>query len=148
MPQFRKLLSLPVELRLEIYSQCTAFSLLQLSHTCSALHHEINKYPAIIKNTYGYWDPKAYESRSTDSSYERWRRASAHHKRPVEYEAGFAGMAFNLHLVSWLRDEEEYILFLRQARSWRGPEVLPDVEPPLIRPGKPNRRRRIRFLLL
>ncbi|RPA78348.1 hypothetical protein BJ508DRAFT_329288 [Ascobolus immersus RN42] len=36
------LLSLPFELRLDIYYQCTAFTLLQLSHTCHFFRSEIN----------------------------------------------------------------------------------------------------------
>ncbi|RPA78322.1 hypothetical protein BJ508DRAFT_416570 [Ascobolus immersus RN42] len=43
------LLTLPPELRLDIYRQCSAFTLLQLSHTCTHLRSEINACPAIIR---------------------------------------------------------------------------------------------------
>ncbi|RPA82259.1 hypothetical protein BJ508DRAFT_325790 [Ascobolus immersus RN42] len=45
---------LPLELRLEIYSNCTALSLLQLSHVCTFFRSEINRYPSIIKSTRGF----------------------------------------------------------------------------------------------
>src|SRR5690606_6833220 len=53
--QTAAIFSLPVEIRLEIYSQCaSAFTLLQLSHTSSHLHHEINEYPALFASLFGY----------------------------------------------------------------------------------------------
>ncbi|RPA87393.1 hypothetical protein BJ508DRAFT_59285 [Ascobolus immersus RN42] len=45
----RSLLDLPLELRLEIYSFCPAFTLLQLSHSISFFYYEINQYPAILR---------------------------------------------------------------------------------------------------
>ncbi|RPA87075.1 hypothetical protein BJ508DRAFT_95717 [Ascobolus immersus RN42] len=48
------LLDLPTELRLEIYSQCSALTLLQLSHTCASLNAEINSRPSIFKKAPGY----------------------------------------------------------------------------------------------
>ncbi|RPA72197.1 hypothetical protein BJ508DRAFT_419586 [Ascobolus immersus RN42] len=58
------LLLLPTEIRLEIYSNCTAFTLLQLSHTSTELHREINAYPGLIGKTYGYICPEVYDYRS------------------------------------------------------------------------------------
>ncbi|RPA78377.1 hypothetical protein BJ508DRAFT_329319 [Ascobolus immersus RN42] len=49
------LLSLPLELRLEIYRQCTAFTLLNLSHANTRLRNEVNNEPAIFTSAYGYY---------------------------------------------------------------------------------------------
>ncbi|RPA86294.1 hypothetical protein BJ508DRAFT_302194 [Ascobolus immersus RN42] len=48
-----RFLSLPIEIRLEVYSRCPIFSLLQLSHTSSQLHQEINDYPSIFRSAFG-----------------------------------------------------------------------------------------------
>ncbi|RPA84446.1 hypothetical protein BJ508DRAFT_38407 [Ascobolus immersus RN42] len=53
-PAPARLLLLPPELRLEIYSHCTAFTLLLLSQTCTALRAEINSVPDILLRSYGY----------------------------------------------------------------------------------------------
>ncbi|RPA80413.1 hypothetical protein BJ508DRAFT_362602 [Ascobolus immersus RN42] len=54
-------LKLPTEIRLEIYSHCTAFTLVQLYHTCATLHNEIERYPSIYQTSFGYgpsqWSP-------------------------------------------------------------------------------------------
>ncbi|RPA78353.1 hypothetical protein BJ508DRAFT_329294 [Ascobolus immersus RN42] len=52
--------TLPVELRLEIYSHCTAFTLIMLSHFCRRLYLEINKYPSVYTHCYGYTKPKPF----------------------------------------------------------------------------------------
>ncbi|RPA78234.1 hypothetical protein BJ508DRAFT_416593 [Ascobolus immersus RN42] len=49
-----RLFDLPPELRLAIYTQCTALALLQLAHTSSPLHSEINANPAIFNTLWGY----------------------------------------------------------------------------------------------
>ncbi|RPA84448.1 hypothetical protein BJ508DRAFT_323712 [Ascobolus immersus RN42] len=52
-PLFR----IPPELRLEIYSHISAYSLLNLSYTCSKHRHEINALPiSTLHNSYGYKD--------------------------------------------------------------------------------------------
>ncbi|RPA78359.1 hypothetical protein BJ508DRAFT_329299 [Ascobolus immersus RN42] len=48
------LLRLPTELLLEIYGYCSAFTLLQLSHTHPRLYAEINGFPQILQRTFGY----------------------------------------------------------------------------------------------
>ncbi|RPA78338.1 hypothetical protein BJ508DRAFT_156272 [Ascobolus immersus RN42] len=59
MPQpslFHAILSLPLELRLDIYTQCTAFTLLQLPHTSHFFRTELNSptvRPLIL--TKGSW---------------------------------------------------------------------------------------------
>ncbi|RPA82840.1 hypothetical protein BJ508DRAFT_360809 [Ascobolus immersus RN42] len=47
-------LRLPTEIRLAIYSSCTAFSLLQLTHTCARLRAEIKSVPEIISASDGF----------------------------------------------------------------------------------------------
>ncbi|RPA85733.1 hypothetical protein BJ508DRAFT_166997 [Ascobolus immersus RN42] len=48
------LLALPLDLRLEIYDHCSAFSLLQLISTSSQLRTEIKPQKAIIARSFGY----------------------------------------------------------------------------------------------
>ncbi|RPA87068.1 hypothetical protein BJ508DRAFT_95669 [Ascobolus immersus RN42] len=50
----RTLLNLPIELRLEIYTHCSAFALLQLTQTCKQVYEEINARHSIYENAYGY----------------------------------------------------------------------------------------------
>ncbi|RPA80968.1 hypothetical protein BJ508DRAFT_326817 [Ascobolus immersus RN42] len=57
------LLALPVELRLEIYSFCTAFSLLHLSFVCCQLRFEITNEPGIYTTSYGYAFPDCHPQR-------------------------------------------------------------------------------------
>ncbi|RPA78349.1 hypothetical protein BJ508DRAFT_329289 [Ascobolus immersus RN42] len=55
-PKTSHLLRVPVEIRLEleVFAQCTAFALLQLSHSSRELYVEINAYPSIYKQCFGY----------------------------------------------------------------------------------------------
>ncbi|RPA85972.1 hypothetical protein BJ508DRAFT_373165 [Ascobolus immersus RN42] len=48
------LLSLPVEMRLEIYRQCSALTLLVLAATAKSLRSEILQNPAICRQAFGY----------------------------------------------------------------------------------------------
>jgi hypothetical protein len=48
------ILRIPPELRLLIYSHCSAFTLLQLAHTSSLFYAEVNSYPAIVRHAFGY----------------------------------------------------------------------------------------------
>lgn len=50
-------LLLPFEIRLEIFTSCTAYSLLNLSHTNNQLRAEINTHPKIVQSTLGYYRP-------------------------------------------------------------------------------------------
>ncbi|RPA79429.1 hypothetical protein BJ508DRAFT_308360 [Ascobolus immersus RN42] len=49
-----RFLDLPTEIRLETYQRCTVLTLLQLASTSSALHTEVNAYPAIIRASHGF----------------------------------------------------------------------------------------------
>ncbi|RPA86339.1 hypothetical protein BJ508DRAFT_321998 [Ascobolus immersus RN42] len=51
-----RIFRLPLQIRLEVYSQCSAFSLLHFSHTCAQIRHEINSRPALVRSTFGYDD--------------------------------------------------------------------------------------------
>ncbi|RPA84443.1 hypothetical protein BJ508DRAFT_323709 [Ascobolus immersus RN42] len=53
-PPVPRLLLLPTELRLSIYTFSTAFTLLHLSHTCFKLRAEINSVPDIYTKAEGY----------------------------------------------------------------------------------------------
>ncbi|RPA78340.1 hypothetical protein BJ508DRAFT_363890 [Ascobolus immersus RN42] len=48
------LFTLPLEIRLEIYSHCAAYSLLNLYNTNLTIRAELNDHPAIITSSYGY----------------------------------------------------------------------------------------------
>ncbi|RPA78354.1 hypothetical protein BJ508DRAFT_329295 [Ascobolus immersus RN42] len=48
-------LTLPSEIRLQVYAKCTTLTLLQLAHTSSQIYQEINAEPAIIMTSRGYW---------------------------------------------------------------------------------------------
>ncbi|RPA71688.1 hypothetical protein BJ508DRAFT_315397 [Ascobolus immersus RN42] len=48
------LLQLPLELRLDIYSCCSAFTLLQLAGTFTQAHTEIHRYPTIFRQSRGF----------------------------------------------------------------------------------------------
>ncbi|RPA84436.1 hypothetical protein BJ508DRAFT_303899 [Ascobolus immersus RN42] len=63
-PPVSRFLRLPVELRLCIYSECSALTLLQLSHTCLRARTEINSIPRILKESYGYLPPSPKRSSS------------------------------------------------------------------------------------
>ncbi|RPA78787.1 hypothetical protein BJ508DRAFT_416378 [Ascobolus immersus RN42] len=52
--QSRSLLELPTEIRLEIYRQCSAFTLLVLSASARSFRTEIHDHPSIYKHAYGY----------------------------------------------------------------------------------------------
>ncbi|RPA81221.1 hypothetical protein BJ508DRAFT_362033 [Ascobolus immersus RN42] len=54
-PKRRTFLTLPPELRLEIYTHLPIFTLLQLSHTNSLLRFEINRSRSIIRSSEGCW---------------------------------------------------------------------------------------------
>ncbi|RPA84445.1 hypothetical protein BJ508DRAFT_38405 [Ascobolus immersus RN42] len=47
-------LSLPTELRLCIFEECTAFTLLRVSQTCTTLRAELNSLPSLLAQSYGY----------------------------------------------------------------------------------------------
>ncbi|RPA87064.1 hypothetical protein BJ508DRAFT_410640 [Ascobolus immersus RN42] len=48
------LTTVPIELRLEIYTHCTAFTLFILCRTCSTFYNDIHGTPSIFKNAPGY----------------------------------------------------------------------------------------------
>ncbi|RPA81397.1 hypothetical protein BJ508DRAFT_326520 [Ascobolus immersus RN42] len=48
------LLSLPTELRLDIFEYCTTFTLIKLSRTCRQLRKEIVWKPSVFNKSYGY----------------------------------------------------------------------------------------------
>ncbi|RPA82839.1 hypothetical protein BJ508DRAFT_325002 [Ascobolus immersus RN42] len=107
-------LSLPTELRLEIYTHCTAFTLLQVSHTSRILYHEVNNYPGIVERSFGYWFP--------NKLYWLFARFVVADKRMFycsradpDYGSRFPG-AFNVNLVAKLDEStpEESSLFQNQ----------------------------------
>ncbi|RPA78327.1 hypothetical protein BJ508DRAFT_329264 [Ascobolus immersus RN42] len=55
MPFYRTLMGqLPLEIRLDIYTICSAFTLLQLFQSCRKIRQELISYPSIIHNSFGY----------------------------------------------------------------------------------------------
>ncbi|RPA84455.1 hypothetical protein BJ508DRAFT_323718 [Ascobolus immersus RN42] len=47
-------LHLPQVLRIRVYTQCTVFTLLNLSQTCAKLRREVNACPEVVRRAYGY----------------------------------------------------------------------------------------------
>ncbi|RPA75897.1 hypothetical protein BJ508DRAFT_331702 [Ascobolus immersus RN42] len=98
------LFKLPPELRLEIYSQSSAFTLLQLSHVCRKLRHEINGYPGMISKTYGYSDPQTSMSMSDGKI-----------KRATSFQA--KAMAFRLRPTLVVNPHHLSIYYVRFLQS-------------------------------
>ncbi|RPA81217.1 hypothetical protein BJ508DRAFT_326602 [Ascobolus immersus RN42] len=105
----RTLLNLPVEIRLEIYTQSSTFSLLHLSHTCNHLYNEINAYPSILSNCLGF----ASNDRIT-------RNLRSFAKAKIRFEEGGK---LNIDLVSRLQDNDEEQLF---RKLFQDPTVQED----------------------
>ncbi|RPA80414.1 hypothetical protein BJ508DRAFT_362603 [Ascobolus immersus RN42] len=57
----RSLLNLPLEIRLEIYKQCSAFTLLQLLQSTGSIGYEISQHPSIYKSSLGYASQQGLE---------------------------------------------------------------------------------------
>ncbi|RPA82526.1 hypothetical protein BJ508DRAFT_325526 [Ascobolus immersus RN42] len=84
------LFQLPTELRLEIFSHCTAFNLLNLTRTSSSLRTEILHFPSIYRTSYGFntASPKAAQ--------------------------------LTIHTIDRVRHKEEYDLIMaRTRRRWK-----------------------------
>ncbi|RPA80963.1 hypothetical protein BJ508DRAFT_326811 [Ascobolus immersus RN42] len=71
-PYFRGFTGLPLELRLEIYEKCTAFSLLQLAQTSPYLRNEILSRPSLYSFSNGYDRAKRPEAECVS----KWVRCS------------------------------------------------------------------------
>ncbi|RPA79435.1 hypothetical protein BJ508DRAFT_377646 [Ascobolus immersus RN42] len=54
-PPAHPIFTLPTEIRLCIYAQCTTLTLLQLTSTCRQIRYEIYDTPSIIHQSLGYW---------------------------------------------------------------------------------------------
>ncbi|RPA80431.1 hypothetical protein BJ508DRAFT_415415, partial [Ascobolus immersus RN42] len=111
------LLSLPPELRLTFYSHLSSFTLLQLSHTSSQLHSEINKHPTLVRNSRGYFDRTRDQYRYF--VYIRCQIAAA--RLGQKDETGKGIVTLNIGLIDRLGSIEEYLLFreLYQTEKWR-----------------------------
>src|SRR5690606_7773483 len=96
------LYNLPVELRLEVYSHCTAFTLLQLTHTSSLLRSEIRAHPSIIKNSYGYLSSRFVEKGLSRRRFRKeplefiWSWKFGEHPDPLRYD----GTALSIRHIS------------------------------------------------
>ncbi|RPA87065.1 hypothetical protein BJ508DRAFT_410641 [Ascobolus immersus RN42] len=47
-------LALPVEIRLEVYGHCSAFTLLQLSNTCRQTRTDLDEHRSVYQKSFGY----------------------------------------------------------------------------------------------
>ncbi|RPA78321.1 hypothetical protein BJ508DRAFT_329258 [Ascobolus immersus RN42] len=127
------LLTLPPELRLEIYRHTPAFTLLQLAHTCRLLHHEINAHQSILHHSFGYQNyysspPPLLNTFGTPAS------EFTEHIRPASYFSLLApsapsfGLKDILH-VSSLAEVQLYRRAYRHARiaRFKDPEQFENV---------------------
>ncbi|RPA72206.1 hypothetical protein BJ508DRAFT_367388 [Ascobolus immersus RN42] len=90
-------LTFPTNIRLHIYSYCTALTLLQLAHTSSRLHTEINEHPKVVLRSQGYQCPPL--------SYFETLAEIPEAERTPDY--------FRIRFVGSLADSEEIRLFNR-----------------------------------
>ncbi|RPA81216.1 hypothetical protein BJ508DRAFT_326601 [Ascobolus immersus RN42] len=106
------LLKLPVEIRLEVYTNCSTFTLLQLSHASAFLYHEINSYSSIIQKTQGYGF-RSYRGTPTSDLKGCKNRAS----QPKDSK-------LNINLVGELNQEEnlELVLFQNLYVNYENPK--------------------------
>ncbi|RPA82834.1 hypothetical protein BJ508DRAFT_343622 [Ascobolus immersus RN42] len=116
---------LPVELRLEIYRHCSAYTLLQLAHVSARLHAEINGCPEIFKKSYGYWHPqeRCMVCLADIPVSERWVWTAEYDKHlrhfdfncfrwKPDFEADQG--ALSIEFVSIINGEKEWTLFRTQ----------------------------------
>ncbi|RPA77167.1 hypothetical protein BJ508DRAFT_350814 [Ascobolus immersus RN42] len=93
-------LRLPTELRFMVYQHCSAFTLLQLSHTCTAHRFEIlNCIPKILTSSEGYQESEGYADAETEELTLR------------------NGTILSLNNIESVDSPEEAILYDRQRRT-------------------------------
>ncbi|RPA78246.1 hypothetical protein BJ508DRAFT_156660 [Ascobolus immersus RN42] len=116
---FFPLLDLPIELRLEIYRHCSAYTILQLSHSSRQLRFEIQSYPQIVGQSFGYfalWFKRISRSLArppTDSEYGTvgpwsWNFGKVHDR--LSYD----GQDLTIRHISALEDLLEVRLYNKQ----------------------------------
>ncbi|RPA78367.1 hypothetical protein BJ508DRAFT_329309 [Ascobolus immersus RN42] len=104
--------TLPVDLRLEIYSHCSTFTLLQLLHSSRPLFTDLTTYPSILRTSFGFHDCAAAAASSSSSSpvhLTTWPPESFVSPSPLA-----PGSHFNICCVSSFGSESERRLFHRQ----------------------------------
>ncbi|RPA78238.1 hypothetical protein BJ508DRAFT_329367 [Ascobolus immersus RN42] len=82
----RSFLTLPLELRFEIYSYCPAFTLLQLFGTSSQIREELKSRPTLIEESYGHWterlrDNKGFRFQQDECGQAVWTNLSKRGRR-------------------------------------------------------------------
>ncbi|RPA78371.1 hypothetical protein BJ508DRAFT_329313 [Ascobolus immersus RN42] len=107
---------LPLELRLDIYECCSAFTLLQLSHTHPYLRTEINNHPSIYKSAFGYL-PRM----TAPAAVERYLHPIRHLGKPWKIrnasDLSYSSEEhenFKISMIIAVADEKERYLFNRQ----------------------------------
>ncbi|RPA78357.1 hypothetical protein BJ508DRAFT_329298 [Ascobolus immersus RN42] len=117
------LLSLPTELLLEIYGHCSAFTLLQLSHTHPRLYAEINDSPKILNKAYGYSEKSLDNSRRSvfpDAQARLWQRTYLKPQPPVRRKDNSIALLTIFHIYRICsQNAEEQALFQRRYRRLR-----------------------------
>ncbi|RPA87081.1 hypothetical protein BJ508DRAFT_95805 [Ascobolus immersus RN42] len=88
---FNTLIRLPLELRLHIYTLCSALELLQVSHTSRFLYEEINNHPSVYENAPGYRKPYAKRSIPLALPQIRFSNSKDYYFFLKEYTATFGG---------------------------------------------------------
>ncbi|RPA78372.1 hypothetical protein BJ508DRAFT_329314 [Ascobolus immersus RN42] len=108
-----RLFDLPPELRLDIYRQCSAFTLLQLSHSHPHFRTEINANPSVYKTAFGFLPSRTLTPTlklllmpQREYPKYQWRIRNA------KKEGTEAGETLSLYMVERVQDLEERKMFL------------------------------------
>ncbi|RPA81213.1 hypothetical protein BJ508DRAFT_326598 [Ascobolus immersus RN42] len=85
-PSSLQFLTLPTEIRLEVFTHCSAFTLLHLSHSSSQLYYEINKHASIINRSYGYChsDPTKHRNKLNINDIARLETAGSSEEQSLK----------------------------------------------------------------
>ncbi|RPA83021.1 hypothetical protein BJ508DRAFT_305042 [Ascobolus immersus RN42] len=97
-------LKLPIELRLEVYSHCSALTLIQLARASPLFEDDLEKYPNIVSNSY-------YCVRSDTHFTDLFKAYVA--RAPVDDTPGYTKLNHLFFEIYQLRDFEEVQLFRR-----------------------------------
>ncbi|RPA78361.1 hypothetical protein BJ508DRAFT_329301 [Ascobolus immersus RN42] len=111
------LFHLPIELRLEIYRHCSAFTLLQVLHTCHRFFDELNYHSHLFRNAAGFY---AHPRHVEPGNY----RVSSHLSPASSWNSNFPAFAttslpettrkvFGIWCIRKLSDKEERDCFVR-----------------------------------
>ncbi|RPA78360.1 hypothetical protein BJ508DRAFT_329300 [Ascobolus immersus RN42] len=123
-------LSLPIELRLYVYGHCSAFTLLQLIHTCHRFSIDLNHHTRIFTAAYGFHAHKLYHQRLA-------LRAATASQQTLQ-------CPFGIWCIRYIPDKTEANLFTRlyESKAYRSDFKvkisMSSIVPPSLSPETPT----------